>query len=344
MEATTETPITENDQQRLVALEAAIDQGAAALRDMGNALLEIRDARLYRLTHSSFENYLRERFNFSRQYGYLLMQLATIAERCQPLVDIPLHSEQHARLLGRLPDEQQGPAWAAAVESAGGKVPTTAQLKTAIKATTSIVCPIAEKLAGEWSTTAEEVIRSGKFSEAVDLLTEVLGRHAKRRILNGTVGLTIDEVIALADKPVDDQRNWWFALPAEEFATKDDRLHAQIESIAIAIDDISDNVGGDAKAVLLDERNGLTPLEVLPIWCQEPARQRELIAELREKIAKNNAVVDSVDDEPALSDLMITAGNTLRSLIANFPEHHHAALGKRLIYAGQELIDRGTIR
>ena len=47
--------------QRLEALESVIDAGMQTFVHVGNALLEIRDNRLYRNTHRTIEEYCQER-------------------------------------------------------------------------------------------------------------------------------------------------------------------------------------------------------------------------------------------------------------------------------------------
>ncbi|HET7037948.1 MAG TPA: hypothetical protein VFI42_19905, partial [Thermomicrobiaceae bacterium] len=50
---------------RLAELEAVIERGVPTFMEVGQALAEIRDARLYRETHTTFEAYCRERWGFT---------------------------------------------------------------------------------------------------------------------------------------------------------------------------------------------------------------------------------------------------------------------------------------
>lgn len=87
---------------RLGHLESIIDRGIATFMEVGQALAEIRDTRLYRATHGTFESYCRDRFGFSRAHGYRLIRAATLAEM-SPVGDI--QNERQARaVLERVSD------------------------------------------------------------------------------------------------------------------------------------------------------------------------------------------------------------------------------------------------
>jgi len=56
--------LTDPERSRLAELEEVVERGLTTFVEVGNALLEIRDQRLYRETHSTFEAYCRERWGF----------------------------------------------------------------------------------------------------------------------------------------------------------------------------------------------------------------------------------------------------------------------------------------
>lgn len=60
-------------------LEAVIERGLETFVDVGRALLEIRERRLYALTSGTFEDYCRERWGFSRQRASQLIQSSEVA-------------------------------------------------------------------------------------------------------------------------------------------------------------------------------------------------------------------------------------------------------------------------
>lgn len=73
------------DRGRLVELEQVVERGLATFVEVGQALMEIRDSRLYRETHGSFEDYCRERWQFSRRHANRLVQAAEVAGVLGPM-------------------------------------------------------------------------------------------------------------------------------------------------------------------------------------------------------------------------------------------------------------------
>jgi len=96
-----------------------------AFYEAGKALAELRDRRLYRSTHKTFETYCRDRFRFTRQAANYLIAGADVFENlttigCQTLPT----SERQVRSLSALEPEQQCSVWQQAVEASSGKVPS----------------------------------------------------------------------------------------------------------------------------------------------------------------------------------------------------------------------------
>jgi hypothetical protein len=60
-------------------LEATIEAGVRTFVDVGLALLEIRDTRLYRASYPTFDAYCRERWAFSRVRAHQLIEGAEVA-------------------------------------------------------------------------------------------------------------------------------------------------------------------------------------------------------------------------------------------------------------------------
>ncbi len=90
--------------KRLTELEKIIEHGLAKFVEVGKALLEIRDSRLYRETHVTFEAYCRERWRMSRSHAYRQIKAAEIAGLLSPIGDIPV-TESQARALALMRDE-----------------------------------------------------------------------------------------------------------------------------------------------------------------------------------------------------------------------------------------------
>lgn len=75
--ATTED-MTEEEGARLIELEREVEKAMrSAGRIAGAALAEIRDQRLYRASHRSFDDYLLDRHGLSHSTGYRMIAIAT---------------------------------------------------------------------------------------------------------------------------------------------------------------------------------------------------------------------------------------------------------------------------
>jgi len=71
-------PLLKTEKQELRHCERLIERGIAQFRDVGAALSEIRDKRLYRESHANFADYCRERWNFDKSYGTRLVAAAEV--------------------------------------------------------------------------------------------------------------------------------------------------------------------------------------------------------------------------------------------------------------------------
>ena len=74
---------------------------------MGCALAKIRDSRLYRETHETFESYCRDRWDMGKAYAYRLIDSAQVQEVLSPMGDITPTNERQVRPLTKLTPEQQ---------------------------------------------------------------------------------------------------------------------------------------------------------------------------------------------------------------------------------------------
>lgn len=101
------------DARRLADLEAVIKGGLQSFVEVGEALLEIRDSKLYRVGFGTFEEYTRKRWGFTRQRGMQLMDAAEVV-RALPEMTTTVVNEAQARALAPVLAER-GPEAAAAV-------------------------------------------------------------------------------------------------------------------------------------------------------------------------------------------------------------------------------------
>ena len=84
--------------------EAIIERGLMTFTEVGTSLMTIRDKRLYKETHSTFESYCQERWGWSRQHATRHIQVAQIADILSPMGDKPT-TERQARELTPLLDQ-----------------------------------------------------------------------------------------------------------------------------------------------------------------------------------------------------------------------------------------------
>ncbi|WP_322746386.1 hypothetical protein [Nostoc sp. LEGE 12450] len=145
--------LTDEEQSDRLHLERRVER---AVFEAGKALMELRDRRLYRSTHSTFEEYCKDRFGFQRRHPYRLIEASAVfdnlmkmcpngtqtenessdaenypigtqtenKEMCPIGTQILPTSERQVRPITKLEPQQQWEVWQTAVEEAGGKVPS----------------------------------------------------------------------------------------------------------------------------------------------------------------------------------------------------------------------------
>ncbi len=119
--------LTERPRKELTATEAAqfeacettIKAGLETFYEVGNALLAIRDARLYRRDFATFEDYCRQRWGMVASRARQLIGAAGVAMNLQGVTSVTLSNEAQARALAPLSsDKLQQVVWTLAVNTA----------------------------------------------------------------------------------------------------------------------------------------------------------------------------------------------------------------------------------
>ncbi|MGF1939456.1 MAG: hypothetical protein RM347_034810 [Nostoc sp. ChiQUE02] len=121
--------LTEEEQSLRLQLERQVER---AFLSAGQALMDLRDRRLYRSTHRTFEEYCRDRFNYSRDAAYLKISATVVYGNLQKFLptigrQIPMPTnERQLRFLAKaeLEPDVQADVWQQAVEQAGNKIPS----------------------------------------------------------------------------------------------------------------------------------------------------------------------------------------------------------------------------
>lgn len=105
---------------RLSDLEAVIERGKRSFLEVGTALMEIRESRLYRETHKNFDDYCRERWGWGRDYVDKQIAAAKFAEALPTTVGKPkTEREARRRMVDNEPEELQRPQPSEVVELVG---------------------------------------------------------------------------------------------------------------------------------------------------------------------------------------------------------------------------------
>ena len=76
----TAATLAPNEQFRLEQCEKIIERGLNTFVEVGRALTEIRDSKLYRISYKTFEAYCKERWEIGRSRAYELIDHAKVAE------------------------------------------------------------------------------------------------------------------------------------------------------------------------------------------------------------------------------------------------------------------------
>lgn len=112
----------------LADCELRIERGLKTFIDVGQALAEIRDSRLYKGTHGTFEEYCRDRWKMSdgraRQFMIAAETATNVAVEGLPAPT----NEGQARALAAVPEPERADVWRETVERTNGK-PTAAAVR-----------------------------------------------------------------------------------------------------------------------------------------------------------------------------------------------------------------------
>jgi len=102
--------ITLAESKRLVELEVIIKRGKKVFIEVGLALAEIRDSRLYRIEHPSFESYCKKKWNFGKSYAHQLIESAIVVQSLPQKVSAmadSITSERQARAIAKVEPERR---------------------------------------------------------------------------------------------------------------------------------------------------------------------------------------------------------------------------------------------
>ena len=115
------------DDQRLAELEKTIARGKKTFVEVGLALAEIRDLRLYRREYSGFEEYCQNRWGWTRRYTNYVIAGAEAVRSLPGNLGTIVPTEAAARELAKVETDQRAEVVQAIVDA--GKPVTAAAIK-----------------------------------------------------------------------------------------------------------------------------------------------------------------------------------------------------------------------
>ena len=143
-----------NEKQELQKHETTIKKGLNTFVEVGQALLEIRENKLYRIEYKSFEEYCQDKWHFTRMRVSQLINASLTIKNVNPGLQMP-KNEKEVRPLTSLEPEVQNAVWQETVEKHGENI-------TAKKV---------QEVANDWKEASKEIKQQkneGVFVAATD--------------------------------------------------------------------------------------------------------------------------------------------------------------------------------
>lgn len=192
------TAITPTEKQSLTAHEAVITLGMKTFVQVGEALEAIRDARLYRESHDTFEAYCKERWGFSRVQAHRLIE-ASETVTALPIGN-KITTESQARELAKVEPDRRQEVIERATEATGGRL-TAKAIKEASRPPAEVL-EIVDEAEPEPPRKIIRTTPEGKLSELAHQAANILRNislPSKRKDV-GKVEIIIGKIKLLDDE------------------------------------------------------------------------------------------------------------------------------------------------
>lgn len=102
--------------------EKVIAKGQQIFIEVGNAVLQIRDERLYRKNYGSFNQYCEERWGWGERRASQIIQAASVVQRLPKESSTMVPTERVARAVAQVSEEKRPQVIAAAAKATNGHV------------------------------------------------------------------------------------------------------------------------------------------------------------------------------------------------------------------------------
>lgn len=196
--------LTTDELAKLEKEEKIIANGIRTFHDVGSALLVIRDEKLHRAKHKTFDEYCKEKWGFERAYAYRLIDSSkvvanikgstftkAIGDRMPPLPT----TERQTRALKAAPAEKQAEIWNQVVEQAGDSEPDASAIEKIVKKLT----PKKEPAASGW--TKEALKQDAELAAAFATIEKVFGKNTIQIQRGAIESMKRSDVILLSKLP-----------------------------------------------------------------------------------------------------------------------------------------------
>lgn len=204
-------PLTDLERADLARHMQTVERGMLNFVEVGVALLDICDRRLYRETHSTFEEFVKHHYKMSASRAYQLCRAAEVVKTMPEFVDHgPQINERQARELAKLPPENRAEVWQKAVETA----PENGITAKHIKSIAAEVAPRSKPLTSIVINVDSEVSQ-GEYTERE---VKPLPPRTNERIVGSTeteFEKELENLLPRRDKRKADSK-WWYSKATPE--------------------------------------------------------------------------------------------------------------------------------
>ena len=198
--------------------EQVIEEGRQTFMDVGNALMQIKENRLYKVSYSNFGDYCKERWGFTQQHAGRLISGTNIVNRIKsvPTGSALPQSENQTRALSK--SENPVVDWKKAQEITGKQQPSGGEIREIIRKDeddvidVEVACTVSDPKDVSWGRFAHLLDQPYEFGEtkgrpqvsvstdnaSVKRLTKLIDAtgYTKRAIVSQALCL-LEEMIAL---------------------------------------------------------------------------------------------------------------------------------------------------
>jgi hypothetical protein len=127
-------PISLDESRDLIALEKVIERGLETFVQVGEALAEIRDRKLFRTEHPTFAEYCKAKWKMSDRRARQLMDASEVVTAISKSGTIVPKTESQTRPLATLPPSQRVEVWQKAVAASPNGQPTAKAVQVVVEA------------------------------------------------------------------------------------------------------------------------------------------------------------------------------------------------------------------